>query len=93
MAFSEADYQALVATKTKIQAIRDAQITINKNLSNLGVCVTELQAYLATIGDAGGVVSQDLIDEITAIGTKFNNGKNSILTVHRVFLTGDDGVE
>lgn len=93
MAFTEADFQALVTTKNKIQAVRDAQITINKTLSNIGTCVTDLQAYLSTIGSADDVISQDLIDEITAIGTKFNSGKNNITTVHRVFLTGDDGIE
>ena len=93
MAFTKEDYTSLVATKLKIQAIRDAQITINKELSNLGACVTSLQAYLAAIGKAGGVVSQDLIDEITTIGTLFNNGRNSIMNNHKVFLTGDDGIE
>ncbi len=93
MAFTEADYQTLITTKNRIQAVKDAQIVINKNLSNLGVCITELQGYLTTMGSADSLISQDLIDEITTIGTLFNTGKNNISDNHKVFLTGDDGIE
>lgn len=93
MAFTQEDYDALVVNLNRMHKLRDARSVIATTLGNVKSNVAEIQRLLEVIGDADGLISQDVIDEVTAIGTKFNAGVNSILSAHSGFISGSFEVE
>ena len=89
--FTESDYATLVSVKKRIEAVRDAQIVINKTLAAVESNAAELEGYLTIIGSADTLISKDLIDEITRIKNTLKNGAANIRSSHPVFLTGSSG--
>lgn len=91
--FTEAKYQELVDTKHRIETYRNIQLTFQKTFATIESNLSEILKLYQTLPAPNTDIDQDTIDEMQSLYNALKNGASNIKTTHRVFLTGDDGVE